>query len=168
MKPPYFGYFDLDRKSDAETFDECLNECGGNLEMFFPIEEFIHFYHDEDNFEAFTYNENFRFFCPDDESYDIYNYSGEACKDKFTLNDGKRYYCDEWSEYIYPVNEDEEDCEDPDSGIRLADVIEDEFGHLSAEYPLLFKRLTLDEFQKLLHETYPLVICIKKRINEVK
>ena len=49
MKPPYFGYFDLDRKSDAETFDECLNECGGNLEMFFPIEEFIHFYHDEDN-----------------------------------------------------------------------------------------------------------------------
>lgn len=168
MKPPYFGYFDLDRNSNAETFDECLSECDGNLEMFFPIEEFIHFYHDEDNFEAFTYNENFKFFYPDDESYDIYIYSGEACKDKFTLNDGKQYYCDEWSEYIYPVNKDEEDSDDSDTRIRLADIIDDEFGHLSEEFPLLFKKLTLDNFQQLLHETYPLVICIKKRINEVK
>lgn len=161
MKPPYFGYFDLDRNSKATTLDECLKECNGDLECFFPIEEFIYFYHDEDNFEAFSANENFRFFCPKEDNHGIYIYCGEAGEDKFTLSNGKQYYCYEWSDYIYPVKEEDNDNEQ-EGEIRLVDIIEEEFEYLSSEYPHLFKKLTLEELQELLIKSYPLIICIKK------
>lgn len=167
MKPPYFGYFDLDRKSDAKTFDECLQEFNGDLECFYPIDEFIRFYHDEDNFEAFSENENFRFFCPEEDNHDIYVYCGEP-GNRFTLSGGKKYYCNDWTDYIYHVKEAEDEDNDQKSEIQLVDVIEEEFEHLSAEYPFLFKKLTIEEFQEVMNVSYPLIVCIKKRIEELE
>ena len=162
MNPPFFGYFDMDSKSVAKTFDECLQERNGDLESFGPIEEFIEFFHDYDNCDAFLEGENFKFFCPENEEHYFYIFQGND-DDIFTLKDGKQYYyCGEWTDCIYPVKVNEDDHDDDEPKIRLVDVIEEEYEHLSTEYGHLFKRLTVEEFQEYwVNEPYPCVICAK-------
>ena len=161
MNPPFLGYFNIESNSDAKTFDECLQACGGNLECFNPIEEFIEFYHSEDNCDAFLEGENFRFFCPENVEHHFYVFCGDDT-DSFTLSDGKQYYCGYSSDCIYPVREIDEDYDDNEPEIRLVDVIEEEYEHLSAEYGHLFKKFTVEEFQEFwINEPYPCVVCAK-------
>ena len=161
MNPPFFGYFDMDLKSVAKTFDECLQERNGDLESFGPIEEFIEFFHDYDNCDAFLEGENFNFFCPENEEHHFYVFCGDG-DDIFTLSDGKQYRCLEFSDCISPVTENEEDYDYDVPEIRLADVIEEEYEHLSVEYGHLFKKFTIEEFQEYWsNELYPWTICAK-------
>lgn len=158
MQPPYFGCFDIGRKSTAKTFEECLQQYDGDLENFETIEDFIFFYHDEDSFDVTFDDEQFKLFYPEGEKHDIYIFIGESYDDTFMLRNGKEYYFGDFTDTLVPIVKEYR----YDSEIRLADIIEEEFGHLSANYPHLFKKITVEEFQKLLDERdYPLIVCAK-------
>jgi hypothetical protein len=64
MKPPYFGYFALNPYSKARTFDECLQECDGNMDYYDPIEDFLD-------------HTLFKIFSPEGETHDFYVYCGD-------------------------------------------------------------------------------------------
>lgn len=142
MKPPYFGYFALDPKSKAKTFDECLQECDGDIDLYDTIETFLFFYRNEDA-DDFLDHTLFKIFCPEGETHDFYVYCGD--EEDVILSNGKEYHIyAEWGVSFYP--------KDPDdfNDFLFKDIIEEEFEHLSSKYGHLFKKLTLEEFQDLL------------------
>jgi hypothetical protein len=169
MKPPYFGYFDLSllkKKSTATTFEECLKEFDGDLQNFFPIEEFIESYHDEDNYDAFMNDAVFKFFYPEDEEYEVYTLLSYP-SDKFSLRNGKEYCVHDYTDYIYPTDKDDE------TNIRLTDIIEEEFEHLSANYPNQFRKITIQQLEAIFdhpedfdYPYEPAIICIKKVMDK--
>lgn len=157
MQPPYFGYFNIGRKSTAKTFEECLQQYDGNLEKFRPIEEFIFFYHDEDNHDFTFDNEHFKLFCPEGEKHDIYIFIGEPYEDTFVLRNGKEYYFKDYTDIICPT-----DRKSHAPVLEFSDITDEEFDHLSANYPHLFKKITVEEFQVMLDNyDYPLAVCAK-------
>lgn len=142
MKPPYFGYFALNPHDKAKTFDECLQVVGGDLEQFFPIDEFVWFYGNEDA-DDFLDDTLFKIFYPEGEKHDFYVYCGR--EEDVTLSNGKEYsvYA-EWGVAFDP--KDEEDGE----RLLFSDISEDEYEYLCNNYGHLVKKLTLNEFQDLL------------------
>lgn len=157
MQPPYFGYFNIGRQSTAKTFEECLQQFDGNLEKFRPIEEFIFFYHDEDNHDFTFDNEHFKLFCPEGEKHDIYIFIGEPYEDTFVLRNGKEYYFKDYTDIIYPA-----DKEGNDPYLEFSDLNEEELGHLGANHPHMFKKITVEEFQEMLDRyDYPWIVCAK-------
>ena len=157
MQPPYFGYFNIGRKSTASTFEECLQQFDGDLESFSPIKYFNHFYHAEEGADNFYDNEHFKLFHPEGEKHDIYIFVGEPVDDTFTLRDGKEYYFKDYTDIIYPA-----DKEGNDPYLEFSDLNEEELEHLGANHPHMFKKITVEEFQEMLDRyDYPWVVCAK-------
>ena len=157
MQPPYFGYFNIGRKSTASTFEECLQQFDGDLESFSPIKYFNHFYHAEEGADYFYDNEHFKLFHPEGEKHEIYIFVGEPVDDTFTLRNGNEYYFGIFTDIICPT-----DRKSDAPVLEFSDIIEEEFDHLSANYPHLFKKITVEEFQVMLDNyDYPLVVCAK-------
>ena len=73
----------------------------------------------------------------------------------------------DYTDYIYPTDKDDE------TNIRLTDIIEEEFEHLSANYPDQFRKIAIQQLEAIFDHPEdfdcpyePAIICIKKVMDK--